>query len=104
MAQHCPVQESCTEQALGVNESTALMALVGGAQHTEEAYAALHTGVEEEAVAVGEPAVVDVMGPVAACYDAASVPVGIECPSRNPSHSTLALLPWHDRRRWSRHQ
>ena len=83
-----------------------LMALVGVAEHTEVACAALHTAVVVEAaaaavaVAVAEPVVVEVVEDlVAACYDAVPVPVGIGCPLHGSSHSTPALLPWHDHRR-----
>ena len=78
------------------------MVLVGEAEHTEAACAALHTVVVEEvvavavavAVAVDEPAVVEEVGPVAAaCCDAAPVPVETGCPLHGSSHSTPVLLP-----------
>lgn len=74
------------------------MVLVGGAEHTEAACAALYTVVVEEAVAVAvaidEPAVVEEVGPVAvACCDAAPVPVETGCPLHGSSHSTPVLLP-----------
>jgi hypothetical protein len=104
MTQHCPVQELCTGIVLGAIGSMAVKALVREAQHTEVVYAVLHTEVEKEAVVAEEPAVVDVVNPVAACYDATPVPVGKEFLSHDSSHSILALPLWHDCRRWSRAQ
>jgi hypothetical protein len=84
-----------------------LMALVDEAEHTEVAYAARHTEVEEGAaavavavavavvavVAVGWAAIGEVVGLVVACYDAAPVPAEIEYPLHGSSHSIPALLP-----------
>jgi hypothetical protein len=91
--------------------SMELMALVDEAEHTEVAYAARHTEVEEGAaavavaavavaavavvavVAVGWAAIGEVVGLVVACYDAAPVPAEIEYPLHDSSHSIPALLP-----------